>query len=200
VVDETGRPVKGGKGELVCLKPFPSMPIGFWNDPDGRKYNAAYFQRFENVWHHGDFAEWTEHGGIVIHGRSDATLNPGGVRIGTAEIYRQVEQLPEVQESVVIGQDWDNDVRVVLFVVLKPGTTLDDPLRERIKRQIRSGASPRHVPARIIQVADIPRSKSGKVSELAVRDVVHGREIKSWDALANPEALDIYRNMAELAR
>ena len=200
VVDETGRPVKGGKGELVCLKPFPSMPIGFWNDPDGKKYNAAYFQRFENVWHHGDFAEWTEHGGIVIHGRSDATLNPGGVRIGTAEIYRQVEQLPEVQESVVIGQDWDNDVRVVLFVVLKPGASLDDALRERIKRQIRSGASPRHVPARIIQVADIPRSKSGKVSELAVRDVVHGRDIKSWDALANPEALDIYRNMAELAR
>ena len=200
VVDETGKPVKGGKGELVCLKPFPSMPIGFWNDPDGKKYNAAYFQRFENVWHHGDFAEWTEHGGIVIHGRSDATLNPGGVRIGTAEIYRQVEQLPEVQESVVIGQDWDNDVRVVLFVVLKPGASLDDPLRERIKRQIRSGASPRHVPARIIQVADIPRSKSGKVSELAVRDVVHGRDIKSWDALANPEALDIYRDMAELAR
>jgi acetoacetyl-CoA synthetase len=200
VVDETGKPVKGGKGELVCLKPFPSMPIGFWNDPDGKKYNAAYFQRFENVWHHGDFAEWTEHGGIVIHGRSDATLNPGGVRIGTAEIYRQVEQLPEVQESVVIGQDWDNDVRVVLFVVLKPGASLDDPLRERIKKQIRVGASPRHVPARIIQVADIPRSKSGKVSELAVRDVVHGRDIKSWDALANPEALDIYRNMAELAR
>ena len=136
VVDETGKPVKGGKGELVCLKPFPSMPIGFWNDPDGKKYNAAYFQRFENVWHHGDFAEWTEHGGIVIHGRSDATLNPGGVRIGTAEIYRQVEQLPEVQESVVIGQDWDNDVRVVLFVVLKPGAT------------------PRRCPARAHQEAD----------------------------------------------
>ena len=176
------------------------MPIGFWNDPDGEKYHATYFARFPNVWHHGDFAEWTEHGGMIIHGRSDATLNPGGVRIGTAEIYRQVEQLDEVQESIVIGQDWDNDVRVVLFVVLKPGLTLDDALRDRIKKQIRVGASPRHVPARIIQVADIPRSKSGKISELAVRDIVHGRDIKNREALANPEALDIYRNMAELAR
>jgi acetoacetyl-CoA synthetase len=200
VVDETAKPVARGKGELVCRKPFPSMPIGFWNDPDGRKYHAAYFARFPGIWHHGDFAEWTEHGGMIIHGRSDATLNPGGVRIGTAEIYRQVEQLAEVQESIVIGQDWDGDVRVVLFVVLKPGVSLDNPLRDRIKKQIRSGASPRHVPARIVQVADIPRTKSGKITELAVRDVVHGREVKNKEALANPEALELYKGIAELGR
>ncbi len=188
-----------GKGELVCTKPFPSMPIGFWNDPDGKKYHAAYFARFPNIWHHGDFAEWTEHGGMIIHGRSDATLNPGGVRIGTAEIYRQVEVLPEVQESIVIGQDWDHDVRVVLFVVLKPGVTLDDALRERIRKQIRVGASPRHVPAKIVQVADIPRTKSGKITELAVREMVHGREVKNKEALANPEALVLYQGIAELA-
>jgi len=151
------------------------------------------------VWHHGDFAEWTKHGGIIIHGRSDATLNPGGVRIGTAEIYRQVELLPEVQEAIVIGQNWDSDVRVILFVVLRPNLRLDDALRERIKKQIRSGASPRHVPARIVQVADIPRTKSGKITELAVRDVVHGREVKNKEALANPEALDLYRDIPELA-
>ena len=200
VVDGDGKPVARGKGELVCRNPFPSMPIGFWNDPDGKKYHAAYYARFPGIWHHGDFAEWTEHGGMIIHGRSDATLNPGGVRIGTAEIYRQVEQLPEVQEAIVIGQDWDGDVRVVLFVVLKPGVSLDDPLRDRIKKQIRSGASPRHVPARIVQVADIPRTKSGKITELAVRDVVHGREVKNKEALANPEALELYKNVAELAR
>jgi acetoacetyl-CoA synthetase len=200
VVDEAGRPVARGKGELVCRKPFPSMPIGFWNDADGKKYHAAYFSRFPGIWHHGDFAEWTEHGGMIIHGRSDATLNPGGVRIGTAEIYRQVEQLAEVQESIVIGQDWDGDVRVILFVVLKPGLALDEPLRDRIKKQIRTGASPRHVPARIVQVADIPRTKSGKITELAVRDVVHGREVKNKEALANPEALELYKGIAELAR
>ena len=200
VRDQDGNPVVSGKGELVCTSPFPSMPVGFWNDPDGEKYRAAYFSRFPNVWHHGDFAEWTEHGGMIIHGRSDATLNPGGVRIGTAEIYRQVEQLSEVQEAIVIGQNWDNDVRVVLFVVLKPGHKLDDGLRDRIKRQIRSGASPRHVPARIVQVADIPRTKSGKITELAVRDVVHGREVKNKEALANPEALDLFRHLAEIER
>jgi acetoacetyl-CoA synthetase len=199
VFDEHGKSATHGKGELVCRNAFPSMPIGFWKDPDGKKYRAAYFERFANVWHHGDFAEWTGHGGMIIHGRSDATLNPGGVRIGTAEIYRQVEQLEEVQESIVIGQDWDGDVRVVLFVVLKPGLRLDDALRERIKKQIRSGASPRHVPARIVQVADIPRTKSGKITELAVRDVVHGREVKNKEALANPEALELYRGIAELA-
>ena len=164
-----------------------------------RSTDAAYFSRFDNVWHHGDFAEWTEHGGIIIHGRSDATLNPGGVRIGTAEIYRQVEQLEEVQESIVIGQDWEHDVRVVLFVVLKPGLTLDAALRDRIKAQIRTGASPRHVPAKVVQVADIPRTKSGKITELAVREVVHGRDVKNKEALANPEALDFYRGIAELA-
>ena len=200
VFDASGHPAPlNVKGELVCTKPFPSMPVSFWNDADGKKYHAAYFSRFDKVWHHGDFAEWTEHGGMIIHGRSDATLNPGGVRIGTAEIYRQVEQLEEVQESIVIGQDWQHDVRVVLFVILKPGLTLDAALSERIKRQIRVGASPRHVPAKLVQVADIPRTKSGKITELAVREVVHGREVKNIEALANPEALELYRNLTELA-
>jgi acetoacetyl-CoA synthetase len=198
VFSEDGEPMPSGKGELVCTRPFPSMPIGFWNDPDGRKYHDAYFARFDNIWHHGDFAEWTEHGGIIIHGRSDATLNPGGVRIGTAEIYRQVEQLDEVRESIVIGQNWDNDVRVVLFVVLRDGLTLDDALLDKIKRQIRNGATPRHVPARIVQVPDIPRTKSGKITEIAVRDIVHGREVKNKEALANPEALDYYQALSEL--
>jgi acetoacetyl-CoA synthetase len=199
VYDEAGRSCASGKGELVCTRPFPSMPIGFWNDPQERKYRGAYFSRFENVWHHGDFAEWTPHGGIIIHGRSDATLNPGGVRIGTAEIYRQVEQLPEIQESIVVGQDWDHDVRVVLFVVLKPGLKLDQALQDRIRKQIRTGASPRHVPAKIIAVPDIPRTKSGKITELAVRDIVHGREVKNKEALANPEALELFRSIPELA-
>jgi acetoacetyl-CoA synthetase len=199
VVDELGNELTHGKGELVCTAPFPSMPVGFWNDPDGKKYRAAYFERFPGLWHHGDFAEWTEHGGMIIHGRSDATLNPGGVRIGTAEIYRQVEQLPEIKEAIVIGQDWDNDVRVVLFVITQDGVTLDDALRDKIKKAIRIGASPRHVPARIIQVADIPRTKSGKITELAVREIVHGREVKNKEALANPEALDLYRGLPELA-
>ncbi len=198
VWNEEGRPVVGEKGELVCTKAFPSMPIMFWNDPDGRKYRAAYFERFPGVWHHGDFAEWTEHGGIIIHGRSDATLNPGGVRIGTAEIYAQVEQIPEVVEALAIGQDWDNDVRVVLFVRLRPGVALDDKLIGAIKAKTRAGASPRHVPARIVQVADIPRTKSGKITELAVRDIVHGREVKNKEALANPEALELFRDLPEL--
>ena len=199
IFDESGEPLKSGKGELVCKNPFPSMPIGFWNDPDGQKYHDAYFNRFDNIWHHGDFAEWTEHGGIIIHGRSDATLNPGGVRIGTAEIYRQVEQLDEVQEAIVIGQNWDNDVRVVLFVTLQGSHVLDDDLRDKIKQRIREGASPRHVPAKILDVPDIPRTKSGKITELAVRDAVHGREIKNREALANPGALDYFRNRSELA-
>jgi acetoacetyl-CoA synthetase len=176
------------------------MPIMFWNDPDGRKYRAAYFERFPGVWHHGDFAEWTEHGGIVIHGRSDATLNPGGVRIGTAEIYAQVEQMPEIAEALAIGQAWDNDVRVVLFVRLAEGQALDEELRARIKRKIREGASPRHVPAKIVAVADIPRTKSGKIVEIAVRDIVHGRDVKNREALANPEALELYRDLPELQR
>ena len=200
VYDEHGKPVRGEKGELVCVKPFPSMPVMFWNDPQGEKYHNAYFARFRNIWCHGDFAEITEHGGMIIHGRSDATLNPGGVRIGTAEIYAQVEQIPDVIEAIAIGQDWDGDVRVVLFVRLKAGAVLDDALVARIRKQIRDGASPRHVPAKIIGIADIPRTKSGKITELAVRDVVHGREVKNKEALANPEALDLYKDIPDLRR
>lgn len=199
VWDDDGKPIRQEKGELVCTRAFPSMPIGFWNDPEGKKYQAAYFERFDNVWCHGDFAEWTVHGGMIIHGRSDATLNPGGVRIGTAEIYNQVEQMPEILEALCIGQDFDNDVRVVLFVRLAAGVELDDDLEKRIRSKIRSGASPRHVPAKIVAVTDIPRTKSGKITELAVRDVVHGRAIKNKEALANPEALELFRNLPQLA-
>jgi acetoacetyl-CoA synthetase len=198
VWDEAGHPLSAGKGELVCTRAFPSMPVMFWNDPGGAKYSAAYFERFPGVWCHGDFAEWTEHGGMIIHGRSDATLNPGGVRIGTAEIYAQVEQIPDVLEALAIGQEWDGDVRVVLFVRLRPGVGLDAALEQAIRSKIRTGASPRHVPAKIVAVADIPRTKSGKITELAVRDVVHGREVKNKEALANPEALDLYRDLAAL--
>jgi acetoacetyl-CoA synthetase len=198
VWDDDGKPVRGEKGELVCTEPFPAMPVGFWNDPDGARYRSAYFDRFENVWCHGDFAEWTVHGGLVIHGRSDATLNPGGVRIGTAEIYNQVETLDEIVEAICIGQEWDDDVRVVLFVKLAEGVVLDDALKSKIKSVIRTGASPRHVPARIVAVSDIPRTKSGKITELAVRDVVHGRTVKNQEALANPEALKLYENIDEL--
>ncbi|WP_299616274.1 acetoacetate--CoA ligase [Pelagibius sp.] len=198
VFDDQGRPLRGEKGELVCVKPFPCMPIGFWNDPEGARYRAAYFETYPNIWHHGDFVELTEHEGIIVYGRSDATLNPGGVRIGTAEIYRQVEKLEAVEESIVIGQDWQGDVRVVLFVKLRPGRTLDEGLIGRIKTQIRNGCTPRHVPAKVIQVSDIPRTKSGKIVELAVRDVVHGRAVKNKEALANPEALELYSGLAEL--
>ncbi len=205
VYDDEGRSIPAGsgvRGELVCTAPFPSMPVGFWNDPDGAKYHAAYFDRFPGVWRHGDYVELTEHDGLVIHGRSDATLNPGGVRIGTAEIYRQVEQLPEVVESLVIGQDWPpgevGDVRVVLFVKLKEGVTLDEALSERIRAHIRANTTPRHVPARVVQVTDIPRTKSNKIVELAVRDVVHGLPVKNLEALANPEALEQYRDRPEL--
>jgi acetoacetyl-CoA synthetase len=202
VFDEQGRPLEGEKGELVCTRPFPSMPVGFWNDSDGAKYRAAYFERYPNVWRHGDWCEITAHGGIVIYGRSDAVLNPGGVRIGTAEIYRQVEQVEEVVESIVIGQEWPpqkpEDVRVVLFVKLKDGVQLDESLANRIKKRIRDNTTPRHVPAKILQVADIPRTKSGKIVELAVRDVVHGRQVKNVEALANPEALAYFRDRAEL--
>jgi len=200
VFDDEGHHLDHGKGELVCLKPFPSIPVYFWNDADGTKYHNAYFDRFPGLWHHGDFAEWTDNGGIVIHGRSDATLNPGGVRIGTAEIYRQVEQLEEIKEAIVIGQDWDNDVRVVLFVVLNAGVALDEGLKQKIKAKIRHGASPRHVPAVIVQVPDIPRTKSGKITEIAVRDIVHGRAVKNTEALANPDALDHYRDIGDLQR
>ena len=196
--DDDGRPVVGQKGELVCTKPFPCMPVSFWNDPDGSRYHKSYFERFPNVWCHGDYAELTPRGGLIIHGRSDAVLNPGGVRIGTAEIYRQVEQVPEVLEAICVGQDWEGDVRVVLFVRLREGHALDDALRERIRKQIRANATPRHVPARIVAVADIPRTMSGKIVELAVRDVIHGRQVKNTDALANPQALELFRDLPEL--
>jgi acetoacetyl-CoA synthetase len=200
VFDDAGRPVRGEKGELVCTRPFPSMPLGFWNDADGSRYRAAYFERFPGVWCHGDFAEITSHDGFVIHGRSDAVLNPGGVRIGTAEIYRQVEREESVQESLAIAQEWQGDVRVVLFVRLREGAVLDDALRARIAQRIRENATPRHVPARIIQVADIPRTRSGKIVELAVREVVHGRPVRNREALANPEALELFAGLEELAR
>ena len=198
VWDDDGAPVVGEKGELVCTRPFPAMPVGFWNDPGGARYHAAYFERFPDIWTHGDFVERTPVGGFVIHGRSDATLNPGGVRIGTAEIYRQVEKLSDVVEALVVGQDWSDDVRVVLFVRLREGAKLDDALRDQIRRTIRTNCTPRHVPAKIIAVADIPRTRSGKIVELAVRDMIHGRTIKNREALANPEALELYRALPEL--
>jgi len=202
VWNDDGKPVRGEKGELVCTAPFPSMPVGFWNDADGAKYRAAYFDRYPGIWHHGDYVELTAHDGLMIFGRSDAVLNPGGVRIGTAEIYRQVEQLDEVVESLAIGQDWPprqpNDVRVVLFVRLRDGLTLDAALIDRIKKQIRDNTTPRHVPAQVVQVADIPRTKSGKIVELAVRNIVHGQPVKNVEALANPEALEQFRNRNEL--
>jgi acetoacetyl-CoA synthetase len=199
VFDDAGRPLVGNKGELVCSAPFPSMPVGFWNDPDGARYRAAYFERYPGVWSHGDWVERTEHGGVVIYGRSDAVLNPGGVRIGTAEIYRPVELIEEVVEALAVGQDWQNDTRILLFVRLREGLDLDDALRTRIRRQVREQASPRHVPAVIIQVPDIPRTKSGKIVELAVREVIHGREVRNLEALANPEALAHFRDREELA-
>jgi acetoacetyl-CoA synthetase len=198
VFDDDGKPVREGQGELVCTKPFPCMPIGFWNDPDGAKYHSAYFARFPNIWCHGDFAEVTAHDGLIITGRSDAVLNPGGVRIGTAEIYRQVEQFDEVLEALCIGQDWQNDVRVVLFVRLRDGATLTPELTDAIKKRIRENCTPRHVPAKIVAVPDIPRTISGKITELAVRDIVHGRTVKNREALANPAALDLYKDIAEL--
>jgi len=198
VWDDDQNFVKGEKGELVCAHAFPSMPVGFWGDDDGTRYQNAYFAQFDDVWCHGDFAEWTSTGGMIIHGRSDATLNPGGVRIGTAEIYNQVEQVDVVEEGLCIGQEWEGDVRVVLFVRLREGLKLDEALENEIRVRIRNGSSPRHVPAKIIQVADIPRTKSGKITELAVRDIVHGRKVKNREALANPEALDLYIDIAAL--
>ena len=203
VFDDNGKPIRGEKGELVCTQPFPSMPLGFWNDADGAKYRAAYFERFPGVWCHGDFCEITEHGGLIIHGRSDATLNPGGVRIGTAEIYRQVERLPEVMESLVIAQTWPpgslGDVRIVLFVRLRDGIVLTEELVKRIKSTIRENTTPRHVPAKILAVPDMPRTKSGKLVEIAVRNVIHGEPVKNLEALLNPEALEHFRNRPELA-
>lgn len=198
IFDDEGKSVTGTAGELVCTRPFPCMPVCFWNDEGDAKYRAAYFEGYENIWTHGDWVERTQNGGFVILGRSDATLNPGGVRIGTAEIYRQVEQIEAVKESICVGQDFDGDVRVILFVVLKQGWALDENLIKEIKTKIRTGASPRHVPAKVIAVSDIPRTKSGKITEIAVRDVIMGRKIKNIEALANPQSLDLYRDLAEL--
>jgi acetoacetyl-CoA synthetase len=198
IFDEHGASMSRGRGELVCTRAFPSMPVGFWNDADGSRYRRAYFERFPGVWTHGDYAERTASGGLVIHGRSDATLNPGGVRIGTAEIYRPLAAVPEVLESVAIGQDWRGGTRVVLFVTLRDGVRLDEALLQRIRTAIRSGASPRHVPARIIAVPDLPRTRSGKLSELAVRAAVHGQPIGNAEALANPESLAAFRAIPEL--
>jgi len=199
IFNEEGKPVRGERGELVCTAPFPSMPVGFWNDPQDARYRAAYFERFPGVWHHGDYAALTEHGGIIIYGRSDAVLNPGGVRIGTAEIYSAVESLHEIVEAIAVGQDWRNDVRVVLFVRLQPGIELGEALKKRIREAIRARTTPRHVPARIIAVPDIPRTQSGKLTELAVRNVIHGRPVQNADALANPEALQYFRDLPDLA-
>ncbi len=196
VYDENGNSIKQQKGELVCKQSFPTIPLGFWNDADGEKFHKAYFQQFNNCWAHGDYAEITENNGFIIHGRSDAVLNPGGVRIGTAEIYRQVEKIDEVLESVVIGQNWEDDVRVILFVVLRNGITLDKKLISGIKKSIRENATPRHVPSLIFQVADIPRTKSGKIVELAVREIVNGGHVKNIESLANPEALEYFRALA----
>ncbi|RUO38662.1 acetoacetate--CoA ligase [Aliidiomarina shirensis] len=200
VYNDAGEPVQGEKGELVCEQSFPCMPIGFWNDTDGSRYHGAYFERFDNIWAHGDYAELTTEGGVIIYGRSDAVLNPGGVRIGTAEIYRQVEKVDAVLESIAVGQQWQDDERIVLFVKLRDGIELTDELRNEIKKIIRANATPRHVPSVILQVADIPRTISGKIVELAVRQVVHGEKVKNTDALANPEALDYFRDRAELSQ
>jgi acetoacetyl-CoA synthetase len=198
--NEDGEPVEGDKGELVCTQAFPSCPVGFWQDPDGIKFRSAYFDRWPGIWAHGDYGEVTPEGGYIIHGRSDAVLNPGGVRIGTAEIYRQVEQVPEVLDSVVVGQNWQDDVRVILFVVLREGLDLDDALIARIQQTIRANTTPRHVPARVIQVVDIPRTISGKIAELAVRKVIHGEAVGNQDALANPESLALFSELTELTR
>ncbi|ANO51859.1 acetoacetate--CoA ligase [Woeseia oceani] len=198
IFDDNGQSIREQNGELVCKQAFPSMPVGFWNDTDGSRYRAAYFDRFPGIWAQGDFAEMTTEGGVVIHGRSDAVLNPGGVRIGTAEIYRQVEKLDEILECIAIGQDWDDDVRVVLFVVLRAGVTLTDDLQQKIRKVIRANTTPRHVPAKIIAVPAIPRTISGKIVELAVRSVVHNKPVRNTDALANPEALEHFRDLAEL--
>jgi acetoacetyl-CoA synthetase len=193
-----GKPVIGTQGELVCTASFPSMPIYFWNDPDFKKYKSAYFDVFPNIWHHGDYIEITEHGGVRIFGRSDATLNPSGVRIGTAEIYRQVEVMDEIADSIVVGQNWEEDVRVILFVKLSPNVVLDDNLKNRIRKNIRDNTTPRHVPQLILEVTDIPCTLNGKKVELAVRNVIEGKPVTNKDALANPEALNQFAEMTEL--
>ena len=198
IFDDQGLSIKKTKGELVCKKPFPSMPVKFWNDEKDEKYNSAYFKKYNNVWHHGDFAKITNSGGFVIFGRSDTTLNPGGVRLGTAEIYSVVEKLDEIQESIVIGQSWKNDIRIILFIVLNKGYALTDEIKDKIKKEIKIKASPRHVPAKIIQVLDIPKTKNGKLVELAVKQSVEGQTIKNLEALANPDSLQQFKNIKEL--
>ena len=197
--DDAGKPVIGQQGELVCTAPFPSMPIYFWDDDNGTKYQAAYFDQYPGVWTHGDFVEVTERGGLIMYGRSDATLNPGGVRIGTAEIYRILTAVSSIEDSVVVGQEWQKDIRVLLFVKMKPGVKLTDEIRDQVRKAIRTGASPRHVPAKIIAVQDIPYTLNMKKVELAVQNVIHGREVKNKDALKNPEALDCFAGLKELA-
>ncbi len=198
IFDEKGSSIKNAKGELVCKKPFPSMPIKFWNDKEDKKYKSAYFEKYSNIWHHGDFAKITNKGGFVIFGRSDTTLNPGGVRLGTAEIYNVVEKFKEIQESIVIGQSWKNDIRIILFVVLNPGYSLNNEIKEKIKKAIRSDASPRHVPAKIISISEIPKTKNGKLVELAVKQSIEGESIKNLEALANPDSLRQFKNIKEL--
>ena len=189
VFNEKGRSILNKKGELVCINPFPSMPLKFWNDPKDFKFNKAYFKKYKNIWHHGDYAKITKNNGFVIFGRSDTTLNPGGVRLGTAEIYSEIERFKEIKESLVVGQSWDNDVRIILFVILNPKYKLNENLLKKLKLQIRKNASPRHVPRKVIQIKDIPRTKSGKIVELAVKNIIDGNEIKNKEALANPESL-----------
>jgi acetoacetyl-CoA synthetase len=196
--DDNGRAVIGQRGELVCTAPFPSMPIYFWDDPDGHKYHAAYFDVYPGVWRHGDFIEVTARGGVIFYGRSDATLNPGGVRIGTAEIYRQIDAIDEIEDAVVVGQNWRNDVRVILFVKMAPGRTLDEELKNKVRQAIRTNASPRHVPAKIIAVPDVPYTLNMKKVELAVRKVIHGQEVRNKDALRNPESLEAFARIREL--
>jgi len=198
IFDENGSPINNAKGELVCKTPFPSMPVKFWNDEGDKKYKSAYFEKYNNIWHHGDFAKITNNGGFVIFGRSDTTLNPGGVRLGTAEIYNVVEKFNEIQESIVIGQSWKNDIRIILFVVLNIGYNLSDEIKDKIKKAIKSQASPRHVPSKIISVSEIPKTKNGKLVELAVKQTVEGEEIKNLEALANPDSLEQFKKIEEL--
>ena len=198
IFDEKGLSIKNMKGELVCKTPFPSMPIKFWNDDEDKKYKSAYFEKYKNVWHHGDFAKITDNGGFIIFGRSDTTLNPGGVRLGTAEIYNVVEKFDEIQESIVIGQSWKNDIRIILFVVLNSGYNLNSEIKDKIKKTIRSEASPRHVPSKIIAISEIPKTKNGKLVELAVKQSIEGETIKNLEALANPDSLMQFKNIKEL--
>ena len=200
IFDEKNNSIKNKKGELVCKKPFPSMPLKFWNDKNDEKFKKAYFSKYKNIWHHGDYAEIKKNtGGFIIYGRSDTTLNPGGVRLGTSEIYSEVEKFQEINESIVVGQSWDNDIRIILFVVLNKKYPLDKNLIIKIRKKIKENASPRHVPAKIISVTDIPRTKNGKIVELAVKNVIEGNEIKNKEALSNPEVLEQYQNLKELS-